>query len=119
MGFAPGKRYLKSTSSFGDGTAIGSIVAWQIDGDTLTLVPGMYKTNAIGQEFAAVTSWSDALALVAPGAAKATKVPTPSSQRAGDPGSSSSALIAVLAVAATLALGSGVVLLLRRRPTHL
>lgn len=66
----------------------------------------MYKTNAIGQEFEAVTSLSDALALVAPGGRESKEGADTVKSKAGDPGSSGSALIAVLAVAATLALGA-------------
>jgi hypothetical protein len=96
MALRVGRRYLVSTSSYGDGTAIGSIVAWELDGDRATLVTAMYKTAAIGPEFLAVGDLQGALALVVPDGASAepgaeTNEPDAASSSPGVPSASAAA----------------------------
>ena len=126
MGLRPGHRYLISTSSFGDGTSIGSIIAWEIGTDGLTLVPGMFKTSAVGPQFAAVKTLDQALALLVPKAVVATPIadsptagsvasPRPVDTTSGEGIPSVLAFMGILVAVTGLALGSEIVLLARRR----
>ena len=129
MGLRPGHRYLVSTSSFGDGTSIGSIVAWEIDGEQLLLAPQMYKTTTIGPQFEAVKTLQEALALVVPQAVPAS--PDLSNPPPSTPGATASPIgtgashqgelssswvtLGALVVVTGLALSSVAALLARRR----
>lgn len=126
MGLKVGGRYLASTSSFADGTAIGSIVAWRIAADVVSLVP-MYKTTAIGPEFAAPHSLDEVVALVVPGsvnpsestteipAATPTGEPAPSIEPSTVSPSTSMAPVAVASIAVVVAAIVGTVISWRSR----
>jgi hypothetical protein len=64
MGMRIGGRYLVSTGFMDGGTSIANTVTWELNGDAATLTRGLYKTTFFDQDFARVSSLTDALLLL-------------------------------------------------------
>jgi hypothetical protein len=84
-----GGRYLVSTAFIDQGTSIANLVAWELDGLAVRLVPGLFKTSFVAPEFVNVTSLQEALQLLGidapPDTAAPTLVPSPSLAPSGIP----------------------------------
>jgi hypothetical protein len=50
MAMVVGGRYLVSTAFVGEGTFIGNLAAWEVHGENVLLVPGLYRTSNVGGE---------------------------------------------------------------------
>jgi hypothetical protein len=65
MGMRVGQRYLVSTAFVAsDGTSIGNLIVWEINGPEAHLVPGLYQTSFVSEQLISVKSVGEALTLV-------------------------------------------------------